>query len=141
MKGMVVASALLALVVLVGACSSGAAASGGVFTISCDEFQANNHISKSIQVNQGETFSFTLCSNPTTGYSWQQAKVSDAAVLSDQGSKANAPNVSQAGTAGSQTFTLKALKKGTSTVSIDYSRPWEGGEKGTWTLTLTVEVE
>jgi hypothetical protein len=34
-----------------------------------------------------------------------------------------------------------ALKKGTSTITLDYSQPSEGGEKAKWTYTLTVVVE
>jgi hypothetical protein len=33
------------------------------------------------------------------------------------------------------------MEKGTAQVSMEYSRPWEGGEQGEWTLGLTVIVE
>ena len=45
------------------------------------------------------------------------------------------------GTAGQEIWTFKALRPGTSTISMDYSRPWEGGEKGEWTFKLTVVVK
>jgi len=45
------------------------------------------------------------------------------------------------GAPGAQVWTFKALKKGATTVSLDYSRPWEGGEKGVWTFELTVTVK
>ncbi|MFC1983316.1 protease inhibitor I42 family protein, partial [Chloroflexota bacterium] len=45
------------------------------------------------------------------------------------------------GTPGQEVWTFKALKKGTTTVFMEYSRPWEGGEKGEWTFNLTVTVK
>jgi predicted secreted protein len=44
-------------------------------------------------------------------------------------------------TPGQGVWTFKALKAGESTISLDYSRPWEGGEKGEWTFVLNVVVE
>ena len=46
-----------------------------------------------------------------------------------------------AGTPGQEVWTFEALKKGSSTVSLEYDRPWEGGEKGEWTFELTVVVK
>jgi len=45
------------------------------------------------------------------------------------------------GTAGKKEWMFKTLKKGTTIVSMEYSRPWEGGEKGEWTFNLTVVVK
>jgi len=45
------------------------------------------------------------------------------------------------GASGKDVWTFKSLKKGTTIISFDYSRPWEGGEKGEWTVELTVVVE
>jgi predicted secreted protein len=45
------------------------------------------------------------------------------------------------GAAGRDVWTFQALKKGTSNISIAYSRPWEGGEKGEWTFTAVVTVK
>ena len=45
------------------------------------------------------------------------------------------------GGAGKEIWTFKALKKGTSTVSMEYSRPGEGGEKGHWTFVAAVIVK
>jgi inhibitor of cysteine peptidase len=45
------------------------------------------------------------------------------------------------GTAGQEVWTFKAFKTGKSTISIEYSRPWEGGEKAAWTFVLTVLVD
>jgi len=89
--------------------------------VSCDDFMKQQHISQEVEVSVGDSFTVTLCSNPTTGFEWESA--------------------TPPGTPGQEVWTFKALKKGTSTVSIDYSRPWEGGERGEWTFALTVTVK
>jgi len=36
---------------------------------------------------------------------------------------------------------FQTLEPGSSTIYLEYSRPWEGGEKGEWTFTLDVVVK
>jgi predicted secreted protein len=45
------------------------------------------------------------------------------------------------GAGGKEFWNFKALKKGTSVLSMEYSRPWVGGEKGVNKFSLTVIVE
>ena len=45
------------------------------------------------------------------------------------------------GTPGQEIWTFEALKQGSSIIYLEYSRPWEGGEKGEWTLTVDVIVK
>jgi inhibitor of cysteine peptidase len=45
------------------------------------------------------------------------------------------------GTPGKEQWTFKALKEGKSTISVEYSQPWEGGEKEVWAFVLTVVVK
>ncbi len=40
-----------------------------------------------------------------------------------------------------ESWTFKALKQGSSEVYLEYSLPWEGGEKGEWTCTVNVVVK
>jgi inhibitor of cysteine peptidase len=114
--------------------------------VTCDDFNAEPHLTKSLEVGRGENFSVSLCANPTTGYSWvEQVEISHPDVLSQESHEALSPEESgdsQAfGTAGSQRWTFAALEPGTSTLTFEYSRPWEGGEKGIWTFTLKVLVK
>ena len=44
------------------------------------------------------------------------------------------------GAGGVENWTFKALAKGETTISMEYSRPWEGGEKAAQTFELTVVV-
>jgi inhibitor of cysteine peptidase len=110
--------------------------------VSCDDF-SQEHISKQVEVAAGGTVTVTLCSNPTTGFIWSEtAQISDQSVLQQTDHKSVPPEAEGlVGAAGKEVWTFKALKKGTSTVSMEYSRPWEGGEKGVWTFNLTVTVK
>lgn len=110
--------------------------------VSCDDF-SQEHISKQVEVAAGGTVTVTLCSNSTTGFIWSEtAQISDQSVLQQTDHKFVSPEAEGlVGAAGKEVWTFKALKKGTSTVSMEYSRPWEGGEKGVWTFNLMVTVK
>jgi len=111
--------------------------------VSIDEFEQAKNVTRDVVVAEGGTLTLTLGSNPTTGFSWpEDAEVADPAVLLQTGSEMQpAQAQGMVGAPGAQVWTFKALKKGATTVSLDYSRPWEGGEKGVWTFELTVAVK
>jgi len=111
--------------------------------VSCDDFMKQQHISQEAEVAVDGSLTVTLCSNPTTGFQWvESAQISDQTVLQQTSHKFVPPEeTGVAGAAGKEMWTFKALKKGTSTISMEYSRPWEGGEKGEWTFVLTVTVK
>jgi len=116
-----------------------------VAEVSCDEFMTNNHIAKQVDVNAGDTFTVILCSNPSTGFQWaEDAQNSDRAIVKQTGHSFISPESDPPpppGTPGQEIWTLEALGEGTATVFMEYSRPWEGGEKGEWTFELTVSVK
>ncbi len=111
--------------------------------VSCDDFMNTKHISREIEVNAGDSFRVTLCSNPTTGFQWTEtANITDGTVAEQVKHKfTSSGNKQLAGAAGQEIWTFKALKTGTTTISMEYSRPWQGGEKGEWTFQLTVTVK
>ena len=45
------------------------------------------------------------------------------------------------GAGGKEVWTFEAVEKGTTEVRLEYSQPWEGGEKAEWTYIMTVTVE
>ncbi len=114
---------------------------------SCNDFTRLQHISKEAKVAVGDSFTVTLCSNPSTGFQWSEsAQISDQEVLKQTDHQFVSPEAKGStppapGTPGQEVWTFKALKKGTCSVSIEYSRPWEGGEKGAWTFNLSVVVK
>lgn len=119
-----------------------AAAASAPVKISIDDFTSQKNISKEIAVSAGDSFKVSLESNTTTGFSWpEQAQVNDTAVLKQAKHEYVAPANDKLGAAGNESWTFKALKKGTATISMEYSRPWEGGEKAEWTFVLTVTVK
>jgi inhibitor of cysteine peptidase len=115
---------------------------GTSVTVSCNDLQSQPHVSKQMTVATGNTFTVTLCSNATTGFQWSEsAQISDQTVVQQTGHEFVSPeNTGVVGAPGNEVWTFKALKKGTSNITMDYSRPWEGGEKGAWTFNLTVTV-
>jgi inhibitor of cysteine peptidase len=110
--------------------------------LSCDDFASQNQITRELSVKAGDSFTVTLCSNPTTGFQWESAVISDQSVLTETNHQFVGPeDENLVGAGGKDVWTFQALKKGTSTISIAYSRPWEGGEKGVWTFTAVVTVK
>ncbi len=131
---------IAAMSTLLLACSPGS--NQASVQVSCDDFANSKQISKEVEVAVGDSFTVTLCSNPTTGFEWESAKISDQAVLQLLDQKFVSPEkTGLVGAPGQEVLTLKALKKGTSSISMEYSRPWEGGEKAEWTFGLTVVVK
>jgi inhibitor of cysteine peptidase len=113
--------------------------------VTCDEFASENQTSREIEVDAGELLMVTLCSNPTTGFQWSEtANISDTSVLEQVSHKFIPPQSgqsSQPGASGKEIWVFRALEEGTSTVYMEYSRPWQGGEQAVWTFELTVTVE
>lgn len=116
---------------------------GATLEVSCDEFMQQNHLAKQVEITYPGSLVVSLCSNPTTGFQWNEtAQISDPAVLQQYEHNFVPPEqTGLVGAAGKDVWTFKPLEKGTATVSMEYSRPWEGGEKGAWTYTMTVNVK
>jgi len=136
----------IAVSVLLVACAAPAQPGSKAWVeVSCDEFYDNHHINTTLEVQIGETFEVKLCSNPTTGFQWsEEAQISNAAILKQEDHKfigAENEPPPPPGTPGQEIWTFKALKQGSSDIYLEYSRPWEGGEKGEWTCTVNVVVK
>ena len=113
--------------------------------VSCDEFASANHTSRELEVAADDLLMVTLCSNPTTGFGWSEtANISDTSVLEQVSHEFISPQSDPPpppGTPGQEVWVFRALEEGTSTVYMEYSRPWQGGEEAVWTFELTVTVE
>ena len=144
MKTKAVVTGLMAMVLLAaGACSMAEGAPKEANTqVPIEEFMASKNVHREIVVSAGTTITVTLGSNPTTGFSWGKAAIANPASLEQTGNQFLAPEgKGLVGAPGNQVWTFNALQKGTTTVSMEYSQPWAGGEKGAWTFELTVTVE
>jgi len=96
---------------------------------------------KQIEIAAGGSFTITLDSNATTGYSWELKGISDTAVLEKADNKYEAPASGLMGAGGKEVWTFEAMKAGTSTLTMEYSQPWAGGQKSANTFSLTVVVK
>lgn len=107
---------------------------------SCDDFRFKNHIEKSVKISVHGRLEVTLCSNPSTGYSW-----SDSAMISNhtvmwQTSHTKLPSTSSAlGAPGKQKWTFQGLRAGKAEISLKYSRGGGGGSDN-WTYKIDVTV-
>jgi len=96
-----------------------------------------------VEVVAGALVTVRLESNATTGFRWELAEPIDEGMLALIESKYTPPeevekNEQTVGAGGVEEWTFETLKPGDTTISMAYSRPWEGGEKGVRTFTLTV---
>lgn len=119
----------------------GAALASGSSTGATTAYAADS--GSTIEMAVGETLTVTLESNPTTGFSWALTSNSDETVLQEVDHEYVADAAAETplmGAGGVENWTFKALAKGEATISMEYSQPWEGGEKAVQTFTLTVTV-
>ena len=96
---------------------------------------------KQMDIAVGGTLTVTLDSNQTTGFSWGLKEIGDTNVLQETDNKYVAPTSSLMGAGGKKVWNFKALKAGTTTLSMDYSQPWAGGQKDVKSFNLTVAVK
>jgi inhibitor of cysteine peptidase len=98
---------------------------------------------KTVTLANGGTLIVALTSNPSTGYSW--AVVADEPTnLELEGEPRYVPPGSTTpvvGAPGTEVFTFKAIRTGTSKLSMAYARSFETGVEPEETFEVTVKVE
>ena len=132
----VVKLGLLLIAVIVGVT---VASAGGGDVTNVDASYAGQEV----EVAVGESLVLALESNRTTGFQWALVENSDQTTLQHAGHKYvpyENTDPPLPGVGGKELWTFKALKKGKSTISMEYSQPWEGGEKAAETFVMTVLV-
>ncbi|MBN1160817.1 MAG: protease inhibitor I42 family protein [Dehalococcoidales bacterium] len=142
MKKIVVFS--LATLMLIPLLALGCGGGGGDQTIelSLDDFQAQNNIVKSVEVGSSGTLTVKLGSNPTTGYEWGDADISNTAVIAQKSHNYIEPeDTDLMGAPGTDVWVFDAKAAGSATITFSYSRPWEEGTPATYTLTINVTVK
>ena len=130
---------MAAALLTVSACSADATR----VVVTYGDFMEAPDATQEVSVAAGTSVDVYLFSNPTTGFVWEEPEVSHDTVLSLR----NRQFVSLRGeqdpspdSPGQDVWTFEASSPGQSTLTFRYSRPWEGGQKGVWTFTLTVDV-
>jgi predicted secreted protein len=100
------------------------------------------YVSEEVELAAGDLFTVTLGSNHTTGFQWpESAQIDDQSVLEQLAHRFVPPEEDTPEAAGEEVWTFKALKAGSTEVSMEYSQPGEGGEKAEWTFKLVVVVK
>src|SRR5574344_162072 len=98
--------------------------------------------SQNISARVRRNFQIKLESNPTTGYSWDLAKPVDKSYLRlvKNEYKQNRHPSMMVGVGGVETWVFKPLKKGSTTIYLQYRRPWEK-EKAVEIKSFTVLIK
>ena len=120
--------------VVAGACGSSGGGDGGA------EGGGKVFSASPIDVSVGDTFTISLESNPSTGYTWELSEPLDDAVVVSLGSDHQAGEGTGVGVAGHQLFTFQAVGKGSTTIGLQYVRPWETGVAPAQTSEFDLEV-
>ena len=113
------------------------------YEASYEDFVAGESSKWIASAHVGDTIVVTLGSNPTTGFKWSDtAEIQDQAILRQMDHKYIDPGQTNVvGATGREVWTFKALKKGTTTFSMEYRRPWENNEEPEWTYAATITIE
>jgi inhibitor of cysteine peptidase len=113
--------------------------------LTIDDFTAQKNMVKDIELIRPGSLIVSLGSNPTTGYQWDEAVISDTSVVAQASrnyvepqSEGTEPVV---GAPGKDVWVFDSKAPGTATIKMSYSRPWEGGEKDEFTLTINITVK
>jgi len=111
--------------------------------ISCEEFGATPDMATSVDLAAGSSLVLSLCSNPSTGFLWSEAVSSDPGIASvnDWVYEEPSSEPGMTGNPGTEHFTIDAHAAGTAVITASYDQSWDGGEKGAWSLEVTVNVD
>jgi inhibitor of cysteine peptidase len=138
----IVLSVAVVLSALMIACQASPSAQTSI-SLTCDDFQKQPNMVKDVAISMGKTFTVSLCSNKTTGFSWpEKAEIGDPRVIEQIAYKWEPPqDTGKVGVAGAEVYTFKALQPGASVISLGYSQPWQGGQKNVSTFKANVTVK
>ncbi len=90
----------------------------------------------------GQVIMVRLRSNPSTGYSWAKPVLKGRSVVQSGKMKyAARPARGMVGAGGATATAFKAVRRGTTTITMGYRRPWEKGKAPARTFAVTIEVK
>jgi inhibitor of cysteine peptidase len=123
-------TAFLVLIVFACACSSD----------SNERTLTTENAGQSIEMSVGETFSVELEGNPTTGFTWEVAKI-DPAVLKQVGETEFESQSDLVGAGGMLNLHFEVIGKGETELQLVYHRPWENDIPPENTFTTIINVK
>jgi inhibitor of cysteine peptidase len=125
----------LAVVALIAGCGGGDDSnSGGGGSSTPKVYEAGD----SISVSNGDSFVIALEANPTTGYSWEAEPNTNVEFVKSKQVQGSSNAI---GAGGTQQLTFKAVKTGSSTLTLNYLRPFEQGVPPVQTEDFDVTVK
>ena len=101
--------------------------------------QNNNNSTQTIAV--GQELQVTMPSNPTTGYSWNLTQNPDPQYLLSIGANYTPPAQQVPGAGGTETWTFKGVKAGTTSFTLVYLRPFAPTDNPSAPYVVTVNVK
>lgn len=81
-----------------------------------------------------------LDANPTTGYQWEPVSAPDDAVIRVVSDHYNADDSNVVGRGGTQELVIEGTGEGTTTLELQYVRPWETGVAAAETASFEITV-
>ena len=108
--------------------------------IPIETFPDQPHIDVVMSTVLGGELTVTLGSNPTTGYQWSEdAEISDKTIIQQVSHTFVGPGIDlPPGTPGEEVWVFKALKRGTTTILLEYIR-WN--DAGLWAVFITATIK
>lgn len=114
----------------------------GCLTPSTDTYLDASADGSTVAISVSEQIIVTLVSNASTGYQWELAQL-DTAVLENTAQTYVAPAIAIPGAPGSERWEFVGRAAGTTTLRLEYRRPWEDQEvdpADTFEVTVTVSA-
>jgi inhibitor of cysteine peptidase len=93
-----------------------------------------------VTLEVGQILVLILASNPTTGYQWEITEL-DQAIVEETDHEYQADQPTLAGSGGKEIWRFQAQASGTTTLSLEYRRPWEENVEPIETFGIEVEVQ
>ena len=78
-----------------------------------------------LQVVKGEQLTISLEANPTTGFAWELAAPLDTKVVALVSHDYQRSDAARVGAGGTDVWVFKAIGAGSTTIALEYRRPWE----------------
>jgi predicted secreted protein len=130
---------IMLLAVCLTAC--GTESEGASLEVTCSEFKEQPKVVRNLEVEEGGTFTVTLCTSVTSGFLWSdEVAISDDTVVYLVEHEIQGKGMLDASS--KEVWTFQALSAGNSTIKFRYSRLWEiDSAQRLWTLDLATCVK
>jgi predicted secreted protein len=106
----------------------------------CDSFAEHDRVVREVEASMWvDSLILEICSNQTTGFAWELTDTTNDSVVRLLGTEYIPTDAEgQVGAGGSEVWTFSVRQRGEVTISMEYSQPWEGGEKAARSFELVL---